>query len=103
MATKFAINPETGEATLKQLRQSVEELNALVVNCDQTLELVSSLDKTLGLNVVCTSLINNAKEALQQTIPVLEESLVPIEEFVKNMNAVSEAIGSSTAGNLDVG
>lgn len=100
---KFDINTETGESGVKELRQTVEDLNALVVSCDQTVSTLETLDKTMGLNKPAIGLIQSAKEALQAVIPALDESLVPIEEFVKNMAAAQEAIEGSTAGNLDVG
>ena len=102
MAVKFDINTETGEAGMRELRQTVDELHSLLVTCDQTKETVNSLDKTMGLNKPAGLLVDNCKAAIQAVLPVLEDALVPIEEFVKNMAAAEEAIAGSTAGNLDL-
>ncbi len=99
---QFDINAETGEQGLKELRQTVEDLNTLLMTCDNTIAELSVLDKSMGLNKPAINLVNSTKDALKQVIPALEQSLVPIEEFVKNMVAASELIEASTAGNLDL-
>ena len=102
MAVKFDLNVETAESSIKELRQTVEDMNALVANCDDTINTLGALDKTMGLNQPAIGLVESAKEALQAVIPALDSSLVPIEEFAKNMVAAQEAIAGSTAGNLDL-
>lgn len=99
---QFELNKETGEAGMKELRQTVEELNTLVVSCDNTIATLSTLDQTMGLEKPAIGLVEDAKAALQAVIPALDAALVPIEEFVKNMIAAEEAISGSTAGNLDL-
>lgn len=99
---QFDINTETGSQGMKELRQTVEDLNSLVVSCDNTVATLSVLDKTMGLNKPAISLIESCKEALKVVIPALDNAITPIEEFVKNMAAAQEAIEGSTASSLDL-
>lgn len=99
---KFDLNTETGQSGMKELRQTVEDLNALVVACDNTKATLETLDKTMGLNQPAIGLVESCKEALQALIPALDNSVRPIEEFVRNMTAAEEAISGSSAANLDL-
>lgn len=102
MAVKFLINEETGESTLRELRQTIEDMNVLVANCDETIAALQPLDKTMSLNKPAIGLVESAKEALQAVIPALDEALTPIEAFAKNMVAANAEIAGSTAGSLDL-
>lgn len=99
---QFNINMETGPSKLKELHAAVDELNALVVQCDQAENNVGALDKVMGLEVPAVSLIRSCKEALTFIIPKLDQTLVPIDEFVTNMIAAQEEIQGSTALGLNI-
>lgn len=97
----FSINVETAESGLKQLEQTIDELNSLVATCDAAIEGAGQLEKTLTFNEVAIKLFQDLKDFVQRVLPQLSEAVDPLSKAVPAMIALQEDnISHMTAKNM---
>lgn len=96
----FSFNVETAESGLKQLSQTVDELNSLVATCDAAIEGAGQLEKTLGFNEVAVKLFQDLKDFVQRVLPQLNDAMDPLQKSAPAMIALQGEVSGMTARNM---
>lgn len=102
MATKFAINEETGVTKLQAIVDKIDELSVLEANCNKAAEDLAGYTQCLSLERPAIGLMRDCAQVIHAVLPTMKEAVEPIQAFVKNMQEVDEAIAGTSANALDV-